>query len=345
MTSKPKHAKLAHQAQAKRLEIPFRRPEDYDAAVAGVIGQESLKTKLKSAFSQYTLFLNDPSAGRPVVMVSGPSGSGKTFTIQNLASFSGLPVSVVSCAALSPPSFKGQTLQDVLGKHWLDHKTDIGVVFLDEFDKWCRGSVAGGEKIDDVWLTNGIRSQHELLRYVESEELAFTDLARDIEELAHVTFKTRNLLWVLSGAFVGMPSVVRRRIHWNPNAPEDELWEHAMPADFIRYGMVEEMANRIGTWGWAKALEQLQLMEILRNQSLPEWRTRFTAVGCELVIDDGALGAVCRRAYEEKIGPRGAMSLLRRAMDDLFFYASRERLLKLHVDANMVETGRVELAS
>lgn len=337
-----KKARALAEARPKPLEVPFFRPEQYDPALVDVIGQDELKVKLKSAFSQYTLFLNSPSAGRPVVLVYGATGSGKTFTIEKLADFSGLPVSIVSCASLSPPSFKGTTLQDVLAKHWLDHHTDKGVIVLDELDKWCRGSVLGGEKIDDVWLTNGVRSQQELLRYVQMDKVSFTDLARDIDEMAHVEFQTRNILWIFSGAFVGLPRFVKQRVHANPNESLDELWEHAMPSDFMRYGMVEELTNRIATWAWTRPLDSLQMMNILRTQKVPEWTQRFEAIDCQLTIEDGALGAVARRAHEERIGPRGAMSLLQRAMDDVFVHASSERLSRLTVDANMVETGRVE---
>lgn len=337
----PPAKKPTYDPHPRDLGVKFVRPEDYDPALELVVGQEDLKVKLKSAFSQYTLFLQDESASRPIVCVYGESGSGKTFAVELLAKFSGLPVTIVSAASLSPPSYKGTTLQDLLVKHWIAYHTDVGVLFLDEVDKWCAGSVKGFDRNTES-LSNGVRSQHEILRYVEAEEVGFIDIARDIEELAGVVFNSRRMLWILSGAFVGLPSVIRRRL--SGHLDNEEVWEHAQPADFIRYGMVDELAKRVQTWAWTKPLNALDLVDILTKQELPRWVRRFAAIGCELSVDQAAINVCASRAYEEHIGARGAVQLLQRSMGDIFYQASKAHLTSFTVDHNMITTGRIELA-
>src|SRR5260370_20756413 len=100
--------------ERRALDVPFKRREDYDQALEAVVGEHHLKVKLKSAFSQYTAYLQDEEAGRPIILVYGESGSGKTFAVEKLAKATGLPLTIVSAASLSPPSYKGVTLQDVL---------------------------------------------------------------------------------------------------------------------------------------------------------------------------------------------------------------------------------------
>lgn len=336
----PRSAKGRYVRQDR--EVAFKRPEDYDAALEVVISQDDLKVKLKSVFSQYTGFLNDESAGRPVVMVYGQTGSGKTFAIERMAKASGLPLTILSCAALSPPSYKGVTVQDVLTRHWMKHRTDQGVIFLDELNKWCQMALTRENKSysnpEDVG--NGIRSQHEMLRYVEGEIVNFIDVARDFEQLADVEFDTGRILWVFGGSFLGLPALVRKRIH-GAYIPEDELWEHALPADFQAYGMVEELSLRIQTYAWTKPLEGVELLRILDEQEKPHWVKRFAQLGCELELEPGVLALIAGRAFQEKIGARGAISLLRRAMDDIYYFVSQQKRTKFTVDTEMIETGQV----
>src|ERR1700686_3247120 len=96
--------------EAWEPEGHFVRPEELDEAVVDVVGQDDMRRKLVSAFSQYTLYLDDRSAQRPVVLIYGPSGTGKTFAVEKLGKACGLPFTAVSSASISPPSYKGLTL-------------------------------------------------------------------------------------------------------------------------------------------------------------------------------------------------------------------------------------------
>jgi ATP-dependent Clp protease ATP-binding subunit ClpX len=323
----------------------FQRPETLDEATEVVVGQDDLVRKLKSAFSQYTLYLDDASVQRPIVLIYGPSGSGKTFTVEALGRACDLPFTPVSSASISPPSYKGLTLRDLLIQHWKNYQTDEGVLFLDEIDKWCRGSIADGTP-DSETLSNGIRTQAEVLRYVEMEKIRFLDEGRDDEsgELEKITFDTGRLFWVMAGAFVGLDKIIKKRLQ-NVHFPEEDVWLHAQPIDFIHYGMVPELANRIATWAWVKPLTRIQIMEILRTQELPKWIKRFEALDCELELDPGALGMCANWAYEAKTGARGAAAIMRRAMDDIYYEASKHKKEYVHVDANTIRSGRLEVES
>jgi ATP-dependent Clp protease ATP-binding subunit ClpX len=318
----------------------FIRPEELDEAIVDVVGQEEMCRKLVSAFSQYTLYLDDESAQRPTVLIYGPSGSGKTFAVEKLGKACGLPFTAVSSASISPPSYKGLTLRDLLIQHWENFGTDEGVIFMDEVDKWCRGSIQGGGA-DPETLSNGMRTQAEVLRYIEMETIRFIDDSKDLEELEGVVFDTRKVFWIFAGAFVGMEQVIKQRLH-NVHYPEEDIWVHAQPADFVRYGMLAELANRVGTWAWTKPLTRMQIRDILALQELPRWVKRFDALDCELTLDAGALGRCANFAFEQKTGARGAASLLRRAMDDIFYEASKRKLASVFVDANTVQSGKLE---
>lgn len=322
-------------------ETHFVRPEELDEAVADVVGQDDMRRKLVSAFSQYTLYLDDRSAQRPIVLIYGPSGSGKTYAVEKLGKACGLPFTAVSSASISPPSYKGLTLRDLLVQHWETHQTDEGVIFLDEIDKWCKGSISGGNA-DTETLSNGIRTQAEVLRYIEMESIRFIDDSKDLEELEGVVFDTSKILWILAGAFVGIEQTIKSRLR-NSHYPEEDVWVHAQPVDFVKYGMLAELANRVGTWAWTKPLTRMQILEILQSQEVPRWLRRFEAIECELEILPGALGMCANHAFETKTGARGAASIMRRAMDDIFYEASKRNLEFVRVDTNTIRSGRLEV--
>lgn len=326
------------QVSARKLAetVPaFVRPDVFMDALSGLVGQEDLQTKLASIFSQYTLYLNDESAGRPLVCVYGRSGSGKTYAIEKLVEAAGLPYSIASSASISPPSYRGKTMLDVFVQHWLDWHCDYGVIFLDEVDKWCRGAIGS----DAESVSMGVRSQAEMLKYVEKDVVSFVDEAKDIEELEGVKFSTKRILFVLAGAFTGIENLIRKRLH-NHYLPDDEIFEHAIPHDFKQYGMINELADRVETWAWTNPLKVMDIIEILRAQERPKWERRFESIGCRLDLQDGALGRCAQHAHEQKEAARVAKAMMRRAMDDLFVIAAQDGLSELSVDAGVIQSGR-----
>jgi ATP-dependent Clp protease ATP-binding subunit ClpX len=342
------------QATATRPQEPpeLRRPEVFYDALDSLVGQDDLRVKLASTFFQYLLYLHEPEAGRPNLLVYGRSGSGKTYAVQQCVQAAGLPVTMPSAASLAPPGFRGRVFVDVLIDHWRRWKTDYGIIFLDEVDKWCGGSAkqnskksADQSRVSSELEMGGIALQQELLRTIEGELVTFTDDAKDVEELENVAFDTSHIFWIFGGAFVGLDRVIRQRLH-NTYLPEEESWENAIPADFKSYGMTAELADRVSTWAWTKPLKVSQMMEILRDQDGPRWRRRFEAIGCVLELDVGALGACATHAWEMREGPRVARAMLNRSMDDVLALSSRHRAEALdwdgavRVDASVVRSGR-----
>lgn len=328
------------------------RPEVFYDALAPLVGQEALRTKLASVFSQYLLYLRDPDTGRPNLLVFGRSGSGKTYGVELCIAATGLPCTVYSVAGLAPPGFRGRVLLDVLIDHWRRWRTDRGVIFLDEIDKLCAGAARAttgkqGHGSSELEL-GGIAMQQELLKHMERNLVTFTDEAKDVEDLADVVFDTGNILWVFGGAFTHLDRYVRARLQ-NRHLQEEDAWEAAVPQDFKRYGMTAEFADRISTWAWTVPLKVTQMMQILREQDAPRWHRRFRAMGLQLELLDGALGACAQHAWEMHEGPRVARAMLSRSMDDVLVRASRHHVDHpgwsgaITVDVETVRSGRPAL--
>lgn len=321
-----------------RPPTTFHRPEEFEDALSGLVNQDNLKTKLASAFSQYTLYLQDPEAGRPVVHVSGRSGSGKTWAVERLIEYAGLPYTIASSAGISPPGYRGKTMLDVFIDHWQNWKTDYGVIFLDEIDKWCKGAMGR----DHESVSMGMRCQAEILKYLERDRLTFIDDAKDIEELEDVVFETKHILFILAGAYQDLEKVVRVRLHQD-YLPDEEVLEHAIARDYKKFGMIPELADRIETWAVTRPLNARDIHDILASQDRPRWERRFEAIGTRLTLEDGALGMVSQHAMEQKEAARVGRAMLRRSLDDIFTIASRHHMTEVTVGAKEILSGRIEV--
>jgi ATP-dependent protease Clp ATPase subunit len=316
----------------------FTRPEAFDPALRLVVGQESAKRKLQSAFSQYTRFLESPQVARPSIMVYGPSGTGKTMMVERLAKTCELPYTILSGAGISVTSYKGKTLREVLIQHWQRWKKDYGVIFIDEIDKWCTGAIGKDEEMRSI----GLKLQAELLRMIEAEVVTFEDEGMDIPEIKDLRFHTDRILWIVAGAFVNLETVTRRRLQ-NPTLRGwEEIWKHVLPNDFETYGLLNELKNRIQTWVWVLPLTRIQIIQILKDQAVPAWVALFKSIDCELLIEESALAWCANTAYEMRVGARGSMSLLRRTMEDIYYEASTHRAPRVVVDQGAVRTGVIE---
>jgi ATP-dependent Clp protease ATP-binding subunit ClpX len=330
-----------------------------------VVGQSDSKPRLAAAFSHYTAYLEDAGVGKPILCVFGPTGSGKTYSLEMCARAAGLPFSVVGGAGISPAGYKGLTLRDLISQHYMKYRSEEGVVFIDEVDKWCQGSQAQHGQPDREQVALGLSRQGESLRLIEGERIVFTDEAKDWRGLrdeasAHILlpgeraeedsetsgtpkeFDTGQTFWIFAGAFVGIEAVIASRQGQN-QIPSEDIWEHGDPRDFVRYGMMEEFANRISLWAWTKRLTQSEIVEVMELQDRPRWERLFEIMGCELDLDTGAFSACANTAYEQKTGPRGAKGWFQHVMYEVMSQASERHLEHIRVDGHVMHTGRLVL--
>jgi len=301
-----------------------------------------MKPKLAYAFSHYTAFLDDASVGRPLPLLYGPSGAGKTYAIELCCKISGLPLSTIGGAGVSPAGYKGTTLRDLLSEHFDTHRRSEGVIFIDEIDKWCRGYINQYEKGDPEVVNMNMTKQAEMLRYMEGETVRFLEEGKDVDSLKGETFDTNRTFWIFAGAFVGLDRHINSRTG-QEQISHDDIWEHAEPIDFIHYGMIEEFANRINAWSWVRPLDATQVITILDIQDVPKWKTLFAAMNCDLDLDFSALATAASLAIHNKRGPRGAKMYLNRVLGDVYAQAGRLGLDHVRVDGQVMTQGRLEV--
>ncbi len=202
-------------------------------------------------------------------------------------------------------------------------RAEKGIVFVDEIDKirrgWTGGRDISGEGVQNALLTllDGRRSEGH-----EGSRRAAVDTSR--------------LLFVCSGAFVGLDGIVERRLGAGRSGMgfvardlEAEVAAVAQPvyqalcqvdtADLVEFGMIPEFVGRFATITPLHELGRTDLRRILAGgieMGALERQRRLAAIhGIELEFTEAALEAIVEEAEALGTGARGLHRLVGRAVD------------------------------
>lgn len=298
-----------------------------------VLGQQGAKRDIAVAvynhyFSQGWRDMHGTDLGRHHILLLGPTGVGKTHLVRTLADFLGVPVGFSSAAGLVEAGYKGNSVETLV-EALLDRaggdarRAEKGIIFIDEIDKIRRGETGGRD-------VSGEGVQNALLTLLDGRR------AEGQEGNRHPPVDTGRLLFICTGAFVGLPEIVekrlgrhQRRIGFSPKGLE-EVPPDARPIytalcqaetqDLVAFGMIPEFIGRFAT---LTALHELGVKDLraildgggIEDSALARQRRMAALHGIELVIEPAALDAIAEDAAALGTGARGLHRLIGRAVD------------------------------
>src|SRR5262245_35647409 len=215
------------------------------------------------------------------VLLLGPTGVGKTYLVKHIAELIGVPVVRAGATKLSEKGYVGGDVEELVRD--LVHKADgdvelaqFGIVYMDEIDKIAAPAQLSGRDV------SGRGVQTTLLKLMEDTDVprrSQNDIqgqlqaAMEWQRTGRVSeseiINTRNILFVVSGAFEKLPSVVEPRLReaktakpavWSPS----EILKHATTKDFITFGYEPEFIGRLPVRVVCESLAANDLFDILR---------------------------------------------------------------------------------
>ena len=333
------------------VEIQFdMKPEELEAYLDEYVvkqkdAKEILATKICTHFNKIKLLrdtktLNSYGAVGNIknnIIMIGPTGVGKTYIIKLIAQRIGVPFVKGDATKFSETGYVGGDVEDLV-RDLVDEAdgnvglAQYGIIYIDEIDKIAS---TGGLIGPDVSRT-GV--QRALLKPLEETDVDLKvphDIMSQLEALEEFrktgkrkkkTINTRNILFIVSGAFDGLEEIIMKRLNKQgigfgadikSKDNESKFMSFVNSEDLMSFGFESEFIGRLPVLAVYERLGIEDLYHILKNPNgslIANKKKDFKSYGIDVQFEDDALRILAEKAFQEGTGARGLVSAVEKVL-------------------------------
>jgi ATP-dependent Clp protease ATP-binding subunit ClpX len=302
------------------------------------------------------------------VLMIGPTGVGKTYIVKLIAQKLGVPFVKGDATKFSETGYVGGDVEDLVRDLVYEAGDDIslaenGIIYVDEIDKIASAKNFIGHDVSRTGV------QRALLKPMEETEVDLKvphDAVSQIQAIEQFrrtgkkekrVVNTKNILFVMSGAFGDLAEIIKKRLQkqgigFEADVRSTEIpWEilkEVSAQDLVEFGFESEFVGRLPVIVVFDELTKEDLVEILNNPNNPILLSKkhdFRAYGIDVMFEDEALVKIAEIASQEKTGARGLVSAIEKVLIPFEKHLPSTSVKKLLVTPEVVDNPEAELAA
>jgi ATP-dependent Clp protease ATP-binding subunit ClpX len=329
----------------EKIPTPEQIKENLDEYI---IGQDDAKIAVSVAvYNHYKRIYSKSKTEieKSNLLMVGESGCGKTLTVKTIAKMFDLPYVIADATTITETGYVGDDVINLVKRLLQNADDDLekaqkGIIFIDEIDKKSRKSESSIVSRD----VSGEGVQQALLKLIEGTIIKIEDTYDET-----VDFDTKDVLFICSGAFVGLDDIINKNrsktsigigATLNTKRSFSQVAKTATPDDFVRYGLIPEFVGRCPVSVIFDDVTVDMLVRIVKepkNNLVSQFKALFKYEGVALEFDDKYLLNVAEQCLKQKVGARGLRSIIEKDLQNTQFILPRlakSGVNKIYVDSN-----------